>query len=147
MKNNVIEFKLFEVECKCGHVGKSRYIPVIFPIKAESGKEAARIARALPRVKHDQKDAILRVSKIDNDRFFELTEKNNQDPYLHCLCIQDQNYIDISSRLCYEDKSHQLVIRNDENCKDFYRSKRKIRNAKKYLNRYSFIEEINDICA
>ena len=51
-----MEFYL--VTTKCGHVGKGHYVPITFPIKAENGKEAAKIARMLPRVKHHHWDAI-----------------------------------------------------------------------------------------
>ena len=54
----------YEVICKCGHVGKQHYIEISFPIIAENGREAAKKARYLPRVKHHHKDAIINVRKI-----------------------------------------------------------------------------------
>ena len=51
--------KFFRVTCKCGHVGRQFFVRVDFPVNADSGKEAAEIARFIPRVKHDHKDAIL----------------------------------------------------------------------------------------
>ena len=54
--------KLFEVEAKCGHVGRKYFTLKVFPVKANSRKEAAAIVRNIPRVKHHHKDAIL-VSK------------------------------------------------------------------------------------
>lgn len=148
MKNNIIELDMFEVVCKCGHVGRSRYVEIRFPIKAKSGKDAARIAREFPRVKHDRKDAILNVLKIDQKRFFELTEMNNLDPYLHCVCIQDQNLIDISDRLQEEKKDVGFGFRKDRNNKFIYCGKRVIRDQKKYMNRYYFDdEEYGDVSA
>ena len=44
---------------KAGHLGKSCYMPIWFPVEAENGREAAKIARGYPRVKRDHKDAIL----------------------------------------------------------------------------------------
>lgn len=144
MKNNVIKLEMYEVVCKCGHVGRFHYVKISFPIKARSGKEAARIARGLPRVKHDHKNAILNVCRIDQNRFVELMERNNQDPYLHCSCIQDQNLIDISDRLLAEEKNAPYRTRKEKNGRNFYCSKQKIRDAKKYMNHYyDLYERIN----
>lgn len=135
---------MYEVVCKCGHVGKSHYVKISFPVKAQSGKEAARIARSLPRVKHNHKDAILDVCRIDQNRYVELMERNNQDPYLHCTCIQDQNLIDISDRLFAERDADSYSNRKEKGGSDFYCSKQKIRNAKRYMNHYyNFYEPID----
>lgn len=147
-KNNIIiELSFFEVVCKCGHVGKKRYIEIHFPIMATSRKEAARKARDIPRVKHDYKDAILNVVKIDQERYNELSEMNNYDPYLHCSCIQDQNLIDISDRLKDEEKTVFYKTRKNESSKDFYCGKLKIHDAKKFMNHYYDFEDYNDISA
>ena len=147
MKNNLAKLEMYEVVCKCGHVGKSHYVEISFPVKAQSGKDAARIARGLPRVKHNHKDAILDVCKIDQNRFVELTERNNQDPYLHCSCIQEQNLIDISDRLLAEREIDSFNTRKENNGRNFYCSKQKIRNAKKYMNHYYNFYEYNDLSA
>ena len=62
--------KYFMVIAKCGHVGKNNYYKGTLFFKAENAKDAARKARECPRVKHDQKDAILSVKEID-EVFFE----------------------------------------------------------------------------
>ncbi len=144
MENNVIKLEMYEVVCKCGHVGRSHYVKISFPVKAQSGKEAARIARSLPRVKHNHKDAILDVCRIDQNRYVELMERNNQDPYLHCTCIQDQNLIDISDRLFAERDVDSYSSRKEKGGSEFYCSKQKIRNAKRYMNHYyNFYEPID----
>ena len=90
----------YEVIAKCGHVGKKHYVPVKFAVIAKDGKEAAKIVRQFPRVKHDHKDAILNVNKIDYERYLEIVEMNNNDPYLKCHSRQEQNLIDnIEDRL------------------------------------------------
>ena len=43
----------FKVQVKCGHVGKDYYFPGELYITAENGREAAKVARVMPRVKHD----------------------------------------------------------------------------------------------
>lgn len=83
--------KFFKAVCKCGHVGKQHYVPVQFAVCAESAKEAAKQARNFPRVKHDHKDAILKVIEISLDQFNELKEINNNDPYLKCHSRKEQN--------------------------------------------------------
>lgn len=39
------------VIAKCGHVGKGKYIDVIFPIMAETKKEASQMVLLKPKVK------------------------------------------------------------------------------------------------
>lgn len=71
-----------------------------FPIKAPSGKEAAKIARAMPRVKHHYQSAIKSCEEITFEEFQALIAKNALDPYLHCHCIQEQRrYPEIKSRV------------------------------------------------
>lgn len=55
---------MYKVIAKCGHVGKGKYIQIAFAVKANDGKEAAKIVRKFPRVKHDKKDAIINVIKL-----------------------------------------------------------------------------------
>ena len=96
----------YEVIAKCGHVGKKHYVPVKFAVIAEDGKEAAKMVRDFPRVKHNHKDAILNVSKIDYERFQEIVEMNRNDPYLKCHAWQEQKLIDnLEERL----ECHQLI--------------------------------------
>ena len=147
MKSNVLKLEMFEAVCKCGHVGKSHYVIISFPLMAPSRKDAARIARGIPRVKHDYQDAILNVFKIDKKRYFELVEINNNDPYLRCTCIQDQNMIDLSDRLMDENRADYRLPRKEENKKTFYCNKQKIRNQKKYMTRYYDIEKFDNYSA
>ena len=91
--------KYFKVVTKCGHVGRQHYVPVAFAVQAENGKEAAKIARFLPRVKHDHKDAILSCVEVSYEDFLELNRINNEDAYLKCSSRQEQNQIDLSDRL------------------------------------------------
>lgn len=95
-----MEEKYFEVVCKCGHVGRKHFIRVSFPIIAQSKKDASSIARYIPRVKHDHKDAILDCIEICKDDFNKLQELNNSDPYLKCKNHQEQeNITNFSSRI------------------------------------------------
>ena len=97
--------KYFKVTCKCGHVGVKHFIRVSFPIIATCGKDAVAIARYIPRVKHDHKDAILDCREISYDEYVNLQYVNDNDPYLRCECKQEQEMItDFSSRLELEPK-------------------------------------------
>ncbi len=88
---NLVNF--YEVVAKCGHVGRSCYIPITFGIEAENGKEAAWKARYMPRVKHDHKDAILSVREIEEDRYLEINETYLEDLYSNCKSKYEQKAI------------------------------------------------------
>lgn len=89
----------YEVKCKCGHVGRGNYIVVAFPLIAEDGKEAARKARFLPRVKHNWNDAIISVREITDEEYEKLKLINDKDLYLKCSNKQEQNLIDLTDRI------------------------------------------------
>lgn len=136
---------LFEVQAKCGHVGKNMYTLKTFAVNASSRAEAAALVRNLPRVKHHHRDAILRVAEIDRKRYYEIQCLNQQDPYFQCHSIQEQR------RLCTaltvfeerkEDTRHKKV--SSLQGKPIFDRKQRIRNAKKYMRHNQFYEE-NDI--
>ena len=112
MKN---QEKYYSVITKCGHVGKRNYIPIKFAIIAESGKEAAKIARQFPRVKHNHKDAILEVKEIDFSEYLEIIELNCNDPYLKCRSKYEQNMIEnFYERLKYDSHNEKIVYDKNE---------------------------------
>lgn len=86
--------KYYKVTCKCGHVGRNKFIPISFPIMAQNGKDAAKLARYIPRVKHDRKDAILECKEITYEEYLQLKKINKKDPYLKCKNVQEQNLIE-----------------------------------------------------
>lgn len=135
--------KYFMVTAKCGHVGKNNFYKGTLFLKAENGKDAARIARDCPRVKHDQKDAILAVEEI-NDFFFEVgRELNHSLHYYTCESVQEQRmYLsEIENNIFVEDwvfdepkkyaKKHTL--RNTYNWDPEYESYKK----NKYIDYYA----------
>jgi hypothetical protein len=71
------------VETKCGHVGSFAYIPITFALIAESGRDAARLARDIPRVKHNNKFAIISVRKVTQAEYEQQIEINKNDTYLN----------------------------------------------------------------
>lgn len=82
--------KYFAVTVKFGHVGQHKCIIKTVPLTAESGKEAAYLARWMPRVKHHDKHAIIDVKEIDLEAYFILMIEKSLDPYFQCKNIQEQ---------------------------------------------------------
>lgn len=117
--------KFYRVTCKCGHIGRQFFIRIDFPVNADSGKEAAEIARNIPRVKHDHKDAILNCVEIDYEEYLIIQKINNNDPYLKCKNPQEQDHIaDLADRLEPEPKYLQTVIKSRRNVVEFKNKKR-----------------------
>jgi hypothetical protein len=73
--------RYFLVCCKCGHVGRNRYIPLVYPIRADSAREAAARGRQRPGVKHHHPDAILWVSEATSEEYYETAVSLKKDLY------------------------------------------------------------------
>ena len=82
--------KYYKVIAKCGHVGKRRYVPIAFAIKANSRHEASQLVRTFPRVKKQLDDAIISCENISKRQYKDLRRTNNQNPYLRCKTHKDQ---------------------------------------------------------
>ena len=82
--------KHYIVKAKCGHVGRNHYILCDFAVCASSRKEAASIARYIPRVKHDHKDAIREVREVSYEEYLTVFCNNAENPYLTSKCRRDQ---------------------------------------------------------
>jgi len=115
-----METKYYAVTTKCGHVRRNKYVEVTFAIAAESGKEAAKIGRYMPRVKHDLPMAITNVVRISYEEYLELKESNSNNPYLQCTNRQEQN------RLCPDIYNYVKEVKEDID-EDDYKEKRKQR--------------------
>ena len=122
----------FAVVCKCGHVGRNNYILITFPVIANSKKEAARIARNIPRCKHHHKDCIREVTKISYEQFLQIEQENNNDPYLKCSCIQEQRTINLGNRIIPEDAPGLELRKESVHC--IYYGKTKIRYPKRFFH-------------
>ena len=75
--------KYYIVTAACGHVGHGRYVPIDFPIIAETSRDASRICRNIPRVKHGNKEAIIKVREVSRREYRLQQEANDMNPYLH----------------------------------------------------------------
>ena len=121
---------MYEVCAKCGHVGRDYYVDKIFVVRAANAKEAARIVRNFPRVKHHHKDAIRYVRMIDEARYWEVRRMNNADPYFLCHSIQEQRRTCEITPIC----EHNKDVEEPEEIakKRFYDGKKAIKNPKRY---------------
>lgn len=126
----------YAVTCKCGHVGRNYYIPITFPIMANDAKEAASKGRMLPRVKHHHKFCILSVYQIKYEEYLILLNTNNSDPYLCCKNKQDQNRLDLSSRILIDKDNMKKNRQCNKADKRIFVGKTEVRNPKKYLRLY-----------
>lgn len=75
----------FVVTAKCGHVGKQFFYKGTFYIRAFTMSEAAAIARYMPRVKHDHKDAILCAEEISGEAYEAGKEAIKSEAYFQCV--------------------------------------------------------------
>ena len=91
--------KYYLVKAMCGHVGKGMYVEKSFPIIASTGREAAQTCKAIPRVKHDNKRAILSVCEVTYDEYRKQQDINGADPYLQAKSRRDY----FAAGLSYED--------------------------------------------
>ena len=125
--------KYFKVVMKCGHVGRKRYVPITFAVKARNGKEASEKARLIPRVKHAQKYAVLDCVRITYEEFINIRMINDQDDYLKCKNIQDQNRIDMSGRIVEDSYYYEMInkIRHIPTAEDVHKRKERIEYRRK----------------
>ena len=72
------ENKKYIVSTKCGHVGNNKYIVIDFAVSAKSAKEAAGIARNIPRVKHHWKNAIEEVREVTPEEYYNQININKE---------------------------------------------------------------------
>lgn len=74
--------KPYAVTVKCGHVGTGNYIPITFVVNAYSKKEAASSGLAMPRVKRNAPNAVLKVQEISYKQSMKIARKNERNYYL-----------------------------------------------------------------
>ena len=128
--------KYYIVSTKCGHVGRNKFVMVDFAIKAETAKEAASVAKKLPRVKKHWRDVISKVREVSQDGFYEQILENSKDNYLKSKCIQDQRTMcnDIKERVqCREFTEDEIDLWQQRGRRiQFQMKKRKIKESFSY---------------
>ena len=107
------------VDAQFGHVGRNKYIIKTIATLANTAKEAAKQVRFMPRVKHDRKDAIIQVVKVDEEEFKFIKNNNDNDIYLKVTTIQNQRRLckDLDEQVKYYDDDIKYKKRNNETIK------------------------------
>ena len=126
--------KFYEVEAKCGHVGRGYYVDKCFGVLAHSAKEAAEMVRNFPRVKHHWKDAIGYVEEVNEERYLELRQDNLNDPYMLCKSRREQKQTCEAELM--ESRIHApepFEVYREQSRKPVYDGKKIVRNPKRYM--------------
>jgi hypothetical protein len=129
------EDKYFIVTAKCGHVRRANYIPIDFPVVAPNGKEAAAIARQLPRVKHDHKDAIISVIEVSGEEFARQRFINSNDPFLHIANRREHKVLAPLFEHRIVPESEEVIYKNAQrksSRKTIHFGKERVRNPRKW---------------
>lgn len=120
--------KYFLVTTKCGHVGRSGFVPITFPIRAVNGREAAKIARCIPRVKHHHWDAIINCVEVNIEEYMIQVSINQTDPYLTVQTKREQNIImdQILDRMVVDNHVEEIELSRKRSKKPnlFFQSKK-----------------------
>lgn len=120
------------VIAKCGHVGKGKYIDVIFPIMAETKKEASQMVLLKPKVKKQLSNAISSVFEVSKEEFDKQININKDDIYIHSHCKKEIKKILNSDKIQILPKKKQYKNSFEFNSKidkvNYYNKKEKIKN-------------------
>ena len=127
------------VSAICGHVGRGKGIVKCFSIKARNGKEAAAKCRNMPRVKHDNKHAILNTRLVDEDEYWRQMEENNGDPYFKAGSRWESYYLGVDESNLIDMSVYHRKDGKDED--EFNRNTFHGISLKKYVNHYIPLEE------
>lgn len=138
----------WKIEAKVGHVGgRKNYKVQTFYIVATSGKEAAYKARYAPRVKHDDKKAILSVTKISYEDFIIGNIEYNNDPFVQARNIQEQRRY-CSELEIFEEENYSKERRHEKDYDKPYNKKRAskfgYKNGKQIYSKKLSIREYDD---
>lgn len=96
----------YKVVAKCGHVGRGKYIPIPFYVKANSASEAANFVKGLPRVKA-MRDNIISVEEITRDEYKAGREENRNNPYFHHTELTDDELSQIEAQTIHIINEHR----------------------------------------
>jgi hypothetical protein len=126
--------KFFEVTAKCGHVGRGQFYTGLFYVRAEDGSAVAAIVRMMPRVKHDHKNAILAVIKVDYTAFRTGQLLHRANPYFNCHSVQEQRLrlAEIADGIQEETHSEYERRRQDDRLAKLEVLRRQYRKMNKY---------------
>lgn len=131
------------VQAACGHVGKGQYLAIDFPIKADSTKEACTICRQFPRVKHDNKNAIIKIREVTKSEYMQQILLNNQNPFLKAKNKRETYALGMSYEECKPidelKKKTNWKKRNDK--VDENEKQRRLHNAERKQHRDAILRK------
>lgn len=106
--------KPFAIIAKCGHCGNGYFIPIVFVEFNENIDMAIESVKQTPRVKRDQRGAILDAFQISREEGLILNMINDHDPYLKGYFGKGDNHI-LERRVVNERKSEtgELSVYDD----------------------------------
>ena len=94
----------------------------------------------MPRCKHHHKDCVLSVEEISYDQYEILKSINQNDPYLRCTSIQEQQLYDLSDRLIVDTHYMDEDEERETQVHQRFFGKMKIKNPKRFIRNY-YLEE------
>ena len=138
----------WKIEAKVGHVGgRKKYKIHTFYVTATSGKEAAYKARYAPRVKHDDKKAILSVTKISYKDYVIGKIEYNNDLFVQVKNIQDQRRY-CSDLEIFEEENYSKERRHEKDYDKPYNKKKASKfgyiNGKQVFSKHLSFREYSD---
>ena len=128
-----MDWKYYLVYAKCGHVKRSQYVVKCFPVRAANGKEAAKIVRNKPRVKHHDKHAIVDIKEVSKEEYLNQIKINNDDNFYTVHSVQEQRamcpdvYLDAQKEIeieTYKKTSLRRQLVDKQKAKEMEKSKR-----------------------
>lgn len=136
------------VDAMCGHVGSGMYVEKSFPFATATMSEAAQACKEIPRVKHDNKRAILNVREVSYEEYLEQQKINDEDPYLQAKCRRDYFAAGLSYEECKSmDEIDGAIKRKRNNKYDDYCSKKGAHkvHVQHYYEKMNWKEVYNEI--
>lgn len=112
--------KFYIVTVVMGHVGRNKKIIKKLAIIAENGHEASAIARQTPRVKHDQKFAIIDCTEVTQEKYQEQKSINSADLYFRCINRQQQRALGLEEEAIEEELLEEKFKKNHSLRKTFF---------------------------
>ena len=104
--------KHFAVIVRCGHCGNGNFIPIMFPVYCKDIAAAVDLVRTFPRVKRDQRNAIIDAFEITNLECMYLNAINDRDPYLRGFF--DKTSPEIEERVVYHEPKAKAILNQYE---------------------------------
>lgn len=126
--------KYYKVVAKCGHVGKGKYVEVVFPVCCDDAKSAAHQILKHGKVKKQLKNAISSVCEISLDEYLVLKQENTNNIYLRAHCSQEVNteILDIKELVFEKNKKKVEFETRREKITYLLKKKKTIMEAYKY---------------